>query len=180
MANRNTRAKINDTGGFKENRQKHERLRTVMAFFVFGTLCYATYSLVIAGAQDILAGTFIQTSVVLVAGVGPNLFVNLFGPYFMQKISYFVRITLVCLTDISGFLILALIKQVHWKLIGVGIVSFGLGAGEMTCLALSSFYHETVSTAFSAGTGMGLMMAPLYYTGMSRSIDVQYIRCVDE
>ena len=172
MANLNTRAKINDVGRFEENRLEHERLCTKTAFFVFGTLCYATYSLVIAGAQDILAGTFIQTSMVLVAGNGPNLFVNLFGPYFMQKIPYFVRITIVCLADISGFLILALVKQVHWKLIGVGLVSFGFGVGQMTFLALSSFYHETVSTAFSAGTGVGFVMASLYYTGMSRSIGV--------
>ena len=176
MANNNSRAlELNDASEFKENRQEHERLCTVTAFFVFGTLCYATYSLIIAGAQDILAGTFIQTSMVLVAGVGPNLLVNLFGPYFMQKIPYFVRIILVYLADISGLLILALVKQIHWKLIGVGLVSFGFGAGQMTFLALSSFYHETVSTAFSAGTGVGFVMASLYYTGMSRSIDVYYM-----
>ena len=167
MANNNSRAlELNDASEFKENRQEHERLCTVTAFFVFGTLCYATYSLIIAGAQDILAGTFIQTSMVLVAGVGPNLLVNLFGPYFMQKIPYFVRITLVYLVDISGFVILALVKQVHWKLIGVGIVSFGFGVCETTFLALTSFYHEVASTAFSAGTGVGFLITPLYYTGM--------------
>ncbi|KAL9988097.1 hypothetical protein ACROYT_G002501 [Oculina patagonica] len=85
----------------------------------------------------------------------------------MQKIPYFARITLVYLADISGFLILALAKQVYWKLIGVGIISFGLGVAETTFLALTSFYQEVVSTAFSAGTGMGFVIAPLYYTAMT-------------
>ncbi len=113
-------------------------------------------------------GTFIQTSTVLVADIGPFFLVTLIGPYFMQKIPYFARITLVYLADISGFLILALAKQVYWKLIGVGIISFGFGVAETTFLALTSFYQEVVSTAFSAGTGMGFVMAPLYYTGMCR------------
>lgn len=168
MANLNTRAlKLNDLDdGLKQTYQKHERLRTVTAFLVFGTLTYASYALAITGAQDILAGTFIQTSLVLVANTGPYFLVTLIAPCFMQKIPYFARITLVYVVDICGFLMLALAKQVHWKLTGVAIVSFGVGVAEMTFLALTSFYNEVVSTAFSAGTGMGFVITPLYYTGI--------------
>lgn len=155
------------TGGFKPNEQERERMRTVTAFFIFGTLIYATYSLVIAGAQDILAGTYIQTSMVLVADIGPYFAVTLIAPYFMQKVPYFVRIATVFLSGIGGFLMLAFSKQVHWKLIGVGIASFGYGVGEVTFLALTSFYHEITLSAYSAGTGAGFVIAPLYYTGMS-------------
>lgn len=154
------------TAGFKPSEKERERLRTVAAFFVFGALIYATYSLVIAGAQDILAGTFIQTSMVLVADIGPYFVVTLIAPYFMQKIPYFVRIATVFLTGIGGFLMLAFAKQVHWKLMGVGIASFGYGVGEVTFLALTSFYHEVTVSAYSAGTGAGFIIAPLYYTGM--------------
>lgn len=154
------------TAGFKPSEKERERLRTVAAFFVFGALIYATYSLVIAGAQDILAGTFIQTSMVLVADIGPYFVVTLIAPYFMQKIPYFVRIATVFLTGIGGFLMLAFAKQVHWKLMGVGIASFGYGVGEVTFLALTSFYHEVTVSAYSAGTGAGFIIAPLHYTGM--------------
>lgn len=79
MANLNTRAlELNDLDdGLKQTYQKHERLRTVTAFLVFGTLTYASYALAITGAQDILAGTFIQTSLVLVANTGPYFLVTL-------------------------------------------------------------------------------------------------------
>lgn len=142
-----------------------ERLRTVAAFFTFGTLIYATYALIMAGAQDILAGTSIPTSVSFIALVTPGFLVTLIAPYFMHKIPYFARIMTFCCTGIGGFLMLVFAKQVHWKLIGVGIVSFGSNFSEITVLAFSSFYHEATSTAFSAGTGAGFVMAPLYYSG---------------
>ncbi len=83
----------------------------------------------------------------------------------MQKIPYIARITVFSCADIGGLLILTLANQVHWKLVGVALVSFGNTLGEITVLALTSFYQEVVSTAFSAGTGMGFVIAPLYYTG---------------
>jgi len=158
----------NDCDGIKlNNGQERERLRTITAFFIFGTLIYATYSLVIVGAQDILAGTSIPTSISLIALVTPGFLVTLIAPYFMHNIPYIARIMTFCCTGIGGFLMLVFAKQVHWKLIGVGIVSFGSNFSEITILALSSFYHEATSTAFSAGTGVGYLIAPLYYTAMT-------------
>ena len=169
-----------DSDGIKLNSQEGQRLRTVTAFFIFGTLIYVTYSLVIAGAQDFLAGTSIPTSVSLIALVVPGFLVTLTAPYFMHEIPYVVRVLTFCCTGIGGFLMLVFSKQVHWKLIGAGIVSFGSNFSEITVLALSSFYHETTSTAFSAGTGAGFVLAPLYYTGeylwaeISASISLQF------
>ncbi|XP_068694956.1 uncharacterized protein [Montipora foliosa] len=164
----NTRALATSFVNCSFNRQQQrESFRTVASFFIFGTLMYATYSLVIAAAQDILAGTFIQTSMVLVADIGPYFLVTLIAPFFMQNIPYFARITTVFLSGIVGFLMLAFAEQVHWKLIGVGITSFGYGVGEVTFLALTSFYHEMTLSAYSAGTGAGFVMAPLYYTAMT-------------
>ena len=64
-----------------------------------------------------------------------------------------------------GLLILALAEQVYWKLIGLGIASVGYSMSEMTVLGLTSFYREVALTAFSAGTGVGYVITPFYYTG---------------
>ena len=146
-------------------KREPERLRTKIAFFTFGCLIYATYSLIISGAQDILAGTLIQTSLVLVANIGPYFLVTLIAPYFMQRIPYFARIVSVFVTETLGFLLLVCSKRVHWKLVGVGLASVGYGIGEVSILALTSFYHEVTVSAYSAGTGAGFVAAPLYYTG---------------
>lgn len=163
----NTTALAPLINGCDHKDQQKESFHTVIAFFVFGTLIYATYSLIIAAAQDILAGTFIQTSMVLIADIGPYFLVTLIAPYFIQKISYFTRISTVFMSGIIGFLMLAFTEQVYWKLIGVGITSFGYGVGEVTFLALTSFYHQTTLCAYSAGTGTGFLIAPLYYTAMT-------------
>lgn len=146
---------------------ERENLPTVTAFLFFGCLCYTMYALVIAGAQDILAGTFTQTSFVYLASVGPNFIVCLIAPYFMQMIPYSVRITAVGIAFLSSSLVLAFANQIHWKFVGIVLASLAIGVGETTVLALTSFYHEVSATAFSAGTGLGLTIAPLYYTAMT-------------
>lgn len=62
---------------------------------------------------------------------------------------------------------LALARQVQWKLIGVGMVAVGGGLGEPTILSLTSFHGELTLAAFSAGTGVGFAIAPLYYTALT-------------
>lgn len=55
------------------------------------------------------------------------------------------------------------------------MVSFGFGVSEVIFLTLTSFYHEVTLSAYSAGTGVGFMIAPLYYTGKS-SIKVFFLQ----
>ena len=124
----------------KSDQQDRENLRTVISFFAFGTLIYNGFSLFITAAQDILAGTYIQSSVVLIACMLPNFVFTLIAPYFVQKISYFARFITLGLALPCGLLILALAEQVYWKLIGLGIASVGYSMSEMTVLGLRSFY----------------------------------------
>ena len=111
----------------------------------------------------------------MLADIGPYFLVTLIAPYFIQKISYFTRISTVFMSGIVGLLMLAFSEQVYWKLIGVGITSFGYGVGEVTFLALTSFYHQTTLSAYSAGTGTGFVIAPLYYTGRTWEVSLHVI-----
>lgn len=160
---------MRETGNIDKSSGHPERetISTIIAFFVFGALLCGTNSLAVAGAQDILAGTFIQTSTVLVANTLPNLVACLIAPYFMQTIPYSVRIAAVGLSYICGALVFAIANEIHWKLFGIALTSFALGAGETTVSALTSFYLEVCLSAFSSGTGTGFAMAPLYYMAMT-------------
>lgn len=142
-----------------------ERPRTILAFFMFGFLLYATYSLIISGAQDILQGTLVPTSAVLIANIGPYFSVTLIAPYFIQRVPYFLRVFTVFLLEASGLVMVVVGKQVSVRLVGVAFSSLGFGLGELSFIALTSFYHEAAVRAFSAGTGAGIALAPLYYTG---------------
>lgn len=150
----------------EENHQAKEKPVTILAFYIFGFLIYAIYSLIISGAQDILAGTLVPTSAVLVANVGPYFVITVVAPYFIQKIAYFPRVLAICFLEATGLIMVATAKRVGVRLLGVSLSSFGFGLGELSFIAMTSFYHDTAVSAFSAGTGTGISLAPLYYTGI--------------
>lgn len=151
----------------EENDRAKEKPVTILAFYIFGFLIYAIYSLIISGAQDILAGTFVPTSAVLVANVGPYFVITVVAPYFIQKIAYFPRLLAICFLEATGLIMVATANRVGVRLFGVSLSSFGFGLGELSFIAMTSFYHDTAVSAFSAGTGTGISLAPLYYTGIS-------------
>ena len=144
-----------------------EKPITIAAFYVFGFLIYAIYSLIISAAQDILAGTFVPTSAVLVANVGPYFVVTVVAPYFIQKIPYFPRVLAILFLEATGLIMVVTANHVGARLFGISLSSFGFGLGELSFIAMTSFYHDTAVSAFSAGTGTGISLAPLYYTGIS-------------
>ena len=147
------------------NGNDKEKTITTLAFFAFGFILYAIDSLIIAAAQDILAGSDIPTSAVLSCVVGPYTLITLVCPYFVQKIPYLVRIVVVFVLYVCGLLGLVYAGHVEAKLLAVCFVSFAVGVGEMSYIAMTSFYHQVVVGVFSAGTGVGFIAAPLYYTG---------------
>ena len=75
-----------------------EKPKNVATFFISGVLVYFEQLIVISSAQDILAGTFIPTSVILVALTIPASLINTIGPFCFQKV-WVLLILLVLLTD---------------------------------------------------------------------------------
>lgn len=144
-----------------------EKAITTAAFFAFGFILYTVYSLLIAAAEDILAGSNIPTSAVISCIIGPYVLVTFICPYFVQKISYLLRIIFVFIFYEVGLFSLVYAERVGPKLLAVCLVSLAFGVGEMSCIAMTSFYHQVVVRLFSAGTGVGFIVAPLYYTVMT-------------
>lgn len=142
-----------------------ERLITVVAFFSFGFILYSVYSLLIAAAEDILRGSDIPTSAVISCIVGPYVLITLISPYFAQNIPYLPRVIVVFILYEAGLFSLVYVTDVWAKLLSVCLVSFAFGVGEMSSIAMTSFYKPVVVGVFSAGTGVGFITAPLYYTG---------------
>ena len=146
------------------NGSDREKTITTLAFFAFGFILYAIDSLIIAAAQDILVGSDIPTSAALSCVVGPYTLITLVCPYFVQKIPYLVRIVVVFVLYVCSLFGLVYTDHVEAKLLAVCFVSFAVGVGEMSSIAMTSFYHQVVVGVFSAGTGVGFIAAPLYYT----------------
>ncbi|KXJ22641.1 protein BTN1 [Exaiptasia diaphana] len=146
---------------------KKEKMRNIIAFYSFGALIYTVYSIIIAGAQDILAGTFIPTAAVLVTNVGPYFLVTMMAPYFIHHVPYSIRIVFIYLTFTAGLFTIVYAKEVYMKLVGICLTSLGAGTGEVSFFTLTAFYEQVTVSAYSAGTGTGFILGPLYYTGLT-------------
>ncbi|KAJ7365801.1 battenin CLN3 protein [Desmophyllum pertusum] len=145
----------------------NERVITVVAFFSFGFILYSVASLLIAAAEDILRGSDIPTSAVLSCIIGPYVLITLVSPYFAQNIPYLPRVIVVFILYEVGLFSLVYVTRVEAKLLSVCLMSFAFGVGEMSSIAMTSFFNQVVVGVFSAGTGVGFITAPLYYTAMT-------------
>lgn len=161
----NTKAPSESNEENKITKKSTEKVITIVAFFAFGFILYTVYSLLIAAAEDILKGSDIPTSAVISCIIGPYFLITFICPYFVQKIPYLPRLIAVFILYEVGLFSLVFVERVEAKLLAVCLVSLAFGVGEMSAIAMTSFYHQVVVGVFSAGTGVGFIAAPLYYTG---------------
>ncbi|XP_032234982.2 protein BTN1 [Nematostella vectensis] len=144
-----------------------DRVRTIIAFVGVGFLLHCLFSIIISGSEDILAGTVIPTTVVVIAHVGPMTLVNYSCPWFMQKLSYFIRVFIVFGFMAGGLLVIVFVEQPYFKIAGVSLNAVAHALGEITFLALGAFYGEVAVTSFAAGSGAGILIGPVYYLGLT-------------
>lgn len=173
----------NDSKETQTRKPKKERLRNLVAFYAFGALIYTVYSVIISGAQDILAGTFIPTAAVLVTNVGPYFLVTMIAPYFIHRVPYVVRIVAIYALFTAGLFIIVYAKEVYLKLVGICTTSLGAGIGEVSFFTLTAYYEKVTVAAYSAGTGSGFILGPLYYTGrvccFCKTISIKVLFCAE-
>ena len=119
---------------------KGERLKTKLAFAVFGFVSNGMESLVFTAAQDILSGKSLPTTVVLLTFILPQVLISILGPFCIMKLSPSKRIALVFANHSCGTLLLALAPRVEFKLMGVGLVSAGNACGAVGIMSLTAYY----------------------------------------
>jgi battenin len=103
------------------------------------------------------------TGVVLLCNIIPSLIIKLTAPFFMHLIPYNLRVISIALFAILSFQIVAWFRSVWVKMIGVCVGSLSSGIGEITFLAMSSFYHRNTISAWSSGTGAAGIVGSFSY-----------------
>jgi len=152
----------------EDERMQTNRNKTTVCFFTLGLLVMLYKQILGVAAQDILSGSHISSSTVILVGSLPTVSVKLALPWFVQSCSYLTRTIAVVLLQIGGLLAIDLSSFVQWRLLGVAIVSAAVGFGEITFLALTSCYENETASAIAAGIGMASFLGPFYYTGMCK------------
>jgi hypothetical protein len=121
-------------------------------------------------AQDVLAGSSLATTTVVISIALSILFMKLTVPWVMQSVSYLAKIVIIVLFLVCGLLTLVCSSQIPWRLVGVSIIEAGVSTSEITLMSLTAYYDPITVSAFVAGIGMSSVFGPFYYTGRSKRI----------
>ncbi|KAL0481740.1 battenin [Acrasis kona] len=161
-----------DTKNIGNNSGKANK-RDLVGFFLCGLLNNFGYVLFLTAASDLAKD---QNGLVLFCEIVPSLLLQLIAPFFMHLIPYSLRIITVFVLGVSSLMIVAWADALHGvpaqgilaiKLMGVVFSSVGCGGGEITFLAMSSYYHKDAVSAWSSGTGGAGIFGGVCYAVLS-------------
>lgn len=141
-----------------------EKGRNILCFFVFGILSLIYDEISLIAAEDILSGSTIATTTVILSIAIPVLAIKLAAPWFFQRVSYLKKIVLVVVLFLGGLTTLVCSQRISGRLAGVSFVETGVATSEITFLSLTAFYEHITVSAFVAGVGVASFIGPLYYT----------------
>eukprot|EP00794_Sanderia_malayensis_P019300 gene19300-21223_t len=183
---------INGPKSFSDNdvcelgdQERKEQLRNHVGFWILGLTNNFAYVVMLSAAFDILGNHVksegknnkvnkyhcnpISTGTILLADVLPSVILKWTAPFFMQQISYRIRISFVFFFTIGGLLLVALCRNLALIILGVILTSISSGLGEITFLSLTSHFQCSTITSWSSGTGAAGVFASLIYAGLTSS-----------
>lgn len=141
-----------------------EKGRNVVCFFFFGILSFVYDEICLISAEDILAGSTVATTTVILSIATPVLCIKLAAPWFLQRISYWKKIMFVVVFLVGGLTTLVSSQRILGRLAGVSVIESGVATSEITFLSLTAFYEHITVSSFVAGVGLSSFIGPLYYT----------------
>ena len=142
-----------------------EKPKNIVCFFCFGILSMIYDEICLIAAEDILAGSTMATTTVILSIAAPVLIIKLVAPWFLQKVSYPKKLALVVTLFVGGLTALVATRHnISGRLAGVSVVESGVTISEITLLSLTAFYKPIALSSFIAGAGVSSFLGPLYYT----------------
>lgn len=145
--------------GMSERRKVY--LKDLIAFFICGLINNFGYVVMLSAADHI--GGQLPEAATLLADILPTFVIKLTAPFFMDRIPYRLRIIFAIFMGLVSFQLVAWGPNSAIKLLGVICASISSGLGEITFLALSSFYHRNVVSSWSSGTGAAGIVGATWY-----------------
>lgn len=143
------------------------KTKTILAFGAIGFLVDMFFYVNLSAGQDILQGTAIPTSYVLLSATGPACLSSIFYPYVFQKIPVPVASCAILALSVGGMLTISIMLEPRMKLLGVCLVSFGYGTLDSVFYPLSALYGKATVDSFPIGNGLATFLAPLSYLGLT-------------
>ncbi|XP_029209755.2 battenin-like [Acropora millepora] len=144
-----------------------EKAKIIIGFFLLGVLLLVYDEICLTAAEDIISGSRISTTSVVIAIASSVLVVQTIVPWFLQKCSYLCKSCITACLLLTGLLVIVWAEKINVRLFGISVIEAGVSFGEITFLALTAFYHDVTVSALVTGFGSASIVGPLYYTGLT-------------
>ena len=148
-----------------------ELRRNVVCFFVFGLQSLIFDEITLVAAEDVLAGSKLATSSIILSIALPLLLIKLTAPWILQRLPRPTRVVLIVVLFVVGMVTVVFSARISGRLAGVSITESAVALSEIAFLSLTAFYQEIALSAFVAGIGTASLLGPLYYTGNDNDDD---------
>ena len=141
----------------------------VFCFFMMGLLHFLPNIVVMwIATEDILAGSNLATSVIMLSFSLPDIFSKFFSPSLVSRVPFTFSMVLSSLLTVGSLLMITLPHNVDLRITGVAMLGLPYGFGIITCLRMSAYYDsaDSLSGAFVSGSNVASFVASISYTGM--------------
>ena len=141
-----------------------------LCVFCYGTTQAFPRVIIIMATQDIVAGTLIQSGVLLILYSCADMLAKICTPSLIRKISFLVTIILAGLVWLIAYILIVAADNVVVRLVGVCLIGIGNGFAKSVLMLLLGYYDEIDknSTAFILGQSVSNLLGAFLYTGKSK------------
>lgn len=138
----------------------------VLIFYGLGIAVYVPPQVVTWMAiEDILSGSSYPSSMVSIA-CSTDIVGKMIAVFMINRMPLLFLMLLYSVVFSGGLLMLVLL-QVHWRIIGVAVLGFSYGFGVVLFLRQSTNFEQSgkASSAFVSGGNISALIASIVYTG---------------
>lgn len=149
-----------------EDKTKH--LLTVFYFFSLGLWTTIIPMVIVwVAIEDILAGSLLSTTVLIISFSVPDIISKIFSPYLVNRISFQWSFALLTLLFVGSLIVIVVGKDIETRIIGVSIHGLANGFAVITCVRMIAYYNQAhvLANAYQNGTNASVFVASLAYTG---------------
>ena len=149
----------------KVRKDEGEKLINVAAFFIYGAVSTGIDFLVLTATEDILSGSSVPSTTIVLATNLPCAICVLTLPYFAGRISQLAASASIFSLFTTGLLLVALPAQLELRLTGAACIGVGTAMSDTIFLGFTARYADTTVHAYVSGAGLAGIIANVFYTG---------------
>ncbi|EDO42715.1 predicted protein [Nematostella vectensis] len=144
------------------------KFRNIIAFFFFGFTLAIPNGLYLVATQDILSGSSIPSTVILIIMSVPHILLKFVAPWFVYKVSFLVWWAVVTALSLVS-IVCVTADLVAVRMIGAFLSGPAMCLTSVVTMAMIAKYQslDVLMSANRTGVGLGDIVSSFIYTGLT-------------